>query len=116
MIRLFIEHLLSCPISSEVVTPLVSCLSSQANNLTNTDIILSSIHTSESWELPAMWLISTCLSLLWEDRVKGISTSIDRLRAELLAKVALLRDTKWKHYTLYNSALLLDEAINLHFN
>ena len=110
------EHLLSCPISSEVVTPLVSCLSSQTNNLTNEDIILSSIHTSESWELPAMWLTSTCLSLLWEDRVKGISTSIGRLRAELLAKVALLRDTKWKHFTLHNSALLLDEAINLHFN
>ena len=42
-------------------------------------------------------------------------SSLDRIRAELLARVSLLRSTKWKQNTLHNSALLLDEAINLHF-
>ena len=109
------DHLLTCPHSTQVATPLIACLSSQAGNLTPNDIILLNLHTSESWELPAVWLIATCLNCIWEDRLARKVSSLDRTRAELLARVSILKSTKWKHYTLHNSALLLDEAINLHF-
>ena len=111
------EHLLACAQSAEVTAPLMACLSSQVStiNITNKDVINMSITTSESWELPAAWLVATCMAFIWEDRVAGNVSRLIRFRAELLAKVALLRRTKWKHYSLHNSVVLLDEAINLHF-
>ena len=109
---IIIDQLLTC---THVASPLLACLSSQAGNLTAKDVILLNFHTPESWELPAVWLIATCLNFIWEDRLARKVSSLDRIRAELLARVSLLRSTKWKHYTLHNSALLLDEAINLHF-
>ena len=45
----------------------------------------------------------------------GKRAKMDECRAELLARIELLKDSKWKHYSLHNSALLLSEAINLHF-
>ena len=110
-----IEHLLACPYSTQVATPLLACLSSQAGTLTNKNITTLNFSTSESWELPAAWLVATCLNLIWDDRVASRSTSIISCRAELSARISILRRTKWKHYTLHNSAVLLDEAINLHF-
>jgi thiol-disulfide isomerase/thioredoxin len=111
-----IEHLLICPNSSEVATPLLACLSSQADNLTAKDVTILNIHTSQSWELPAAWLVSTCLHYIWDERLAGRRSILGKFRAELIARVALLRSTRWKNYSLHNSALLLDEAINLHFN
>ena len=95
-----------------VLKLLLACLSSQVStsNITNKDVINMSITTSESWKLPA-----TCIAFIWEDRVAGNISSLIRFIAELLAKVALLRRTKWKHYSPHNSVVLLDEAINLHF-
>jgi hypothetical protein len=66
-------------------------------------------------ELPAVWLISTCLMFIWEQRIAGKVARLQAGKAEVQARAALLRRTKWKHYTLHNSAVLLDEIINLHF-
>ena len=110
------DHLFSCPQSMEITTPLLACLSSQTENLTPKDVTEMRFKTSESWELPAAWLVSTCLGMVWDDRLAGRATTLISCRADILARVALLRRTKWKHYSLHNSALLLDEALNLHFN
>ena len=66
-------------------------------------------------EITVAWLLATCLSYIWDQRVAGKMARLDTCRAELLAKLMLLRDTKWRHYSLHNSALLLEEEINLHF-
>ena len=96
-------------------SPLVNCLSSYFPTITHEDIVLLNIQTTESLELPLAWLVSTCISFIWEQRVQGKQARLETCRAELLAKVMLLRDTKWRHYTLHNSALLLEDMINLHF-
>jgi hypothetical protein len=68
------DHLLTCPYSTQVATPLLASLSSQAGNLSAKDVILLNFHTPESWELPAVWLIATCLNCIWEDRLaKNVS-------------------------------------------
>ena len=85
-----LEHLIVCPNSSEATTPLLACLSSQVSNLTSTDVTTMNINTSESWELPAAWLVATSLTFVWEDRAAGKSTSLSRLRA----RVAFLSSTK----------------------
>jgi hypothetical protein len=110
------EHLFTCPQSSEVTTPLCACLSSQADNLTFKDVTEMNIHTPESWELPAAWLVSTCLNMVWDERLTGRRSSFRVCQAELSAKIALLRSTKWKHYSLNNIFLLLDKVLNLHLS
>ena len=67
-----LEHLLTCPHSREVTTPLLNCLASQVDNLTPQDIIHLNIHTPESWELPAVWLLSTCVIFVWEERITWV--------------------------------------------
>ena len=79
------------------------------------DLTTLNFNTTEAMELPATWLIATCLGYVWQERMAGRIARLIACRAELLAKLALLKSTKWKHYTLHNSAVLLDEIINLHF-
>ena len=110
-----LDHLISCQYSSEVTQPLLLCVQSQDRNVTPRDIITLNINTTESMELPVTWLISTCLNFVWEERILGRKARLEPCRAEIIAKAALLKCTKWKHYSLHNSAVQLDELINLHF-
>ena len=107
-------HLLACTLSSDVSSSLVNCLSSYFPTITHEDIVLLNMQTKESLEVPLAWLVSTCISFIWEQRVQGKQARLVTCRAELLANEKLLRDTKWRHYTLHNCALLLEDMLNLH--
>ena len=109
-------HLLTCNLSKEVSDRLLACITSYCPGITPQDIVLLNIQVSESLELPLVWLMSASMCYIWEQRVLGKVASLEVCRAELLAKLMLLRDTKWRHYTLHNSAVLLEDMINLHFN
>ena len=93
---------------------MMNCLSSYFPNISTEDIVHLNIPATESLELPTTWLVSTCMGYMWEQRVQGKHARLDDCRAELLARVMMLRDTKWRHYTLHNSTLLLEDMINLH--
>ena len=110
------EHLLTCTNSTEVSSRLLNCLSSYFPNITPKNIVILDIPVSESLELPIIWLVSSCMSFIWEQRVMGKVARLEQCRAELFAKLMLLRDTKWRHYTLHNSAVLLEDMLNLHFS
>ena len=109
-------HLLSCQLSNQVAMPLMACLRVMQPNVSNEDITIFNITTPEPMLLPITWLISTCLTFIWEERTKGRPALLEGLKTELLSKINLLRDTKWRHYDLHNCAVLLEELINLHFN
>ena len=109
-------HLLSCCQSSEVATPLLRCLTDHADNITNQNVVLLNISTAESLELPVAWLVSTCLKMIWEERAAGRTARLVNCQAEIQAQLLVLKHTRWKHYTLHNSALLLEEMLNLHFS
>ena len=74
------------------------------------------INVSEAMELPVVWLLSTSLSLVWEARQSGKTMKFGAFKSELLDRMALLKKTKWKHFTLQNSGLFLDEMVNVHLN
>ena len=109
------QHLFICPQSIQVTTSLLVSLSDHAENTTPNNILIMNIKASESWELPAAWLVATSLQFVWENRTLGKTATLNECRTELLARLGLLKSTKWKHYTLHNSALLLEETINLHW-
>ena len=108
-------HLLSCTQATAVTSPLLRCLTDHSEYATPENVVLLNIATSESMELPVAWLVSTCLMMVWEDRVAGKVARLSTCQAELQARLLVLKHTRWKHYTLHNSALLLEEMLNLHF-
>ena len=91
-----LEHIFECPQSTEVTTPLLACLTGQVDNLTANDITLLNIRTTEAMDLPCIWLISLCLSCIWEQRMSGKVAKLEVVRAELLARLSLLRSTNGK--------------------
>ena len=110
------SHLLTCSYNSEVSTRLMNCMTSYLPDITTDDLVVLKFRVTESLELPLVWLISSCLSYIWDQRQLGRIPRLEACRAELLAKLMLLRDTKWRHYTLHNSAVLLEDIINLHLS
>ena len=108
-------HLLLCSQGAEVSQPLVRCLATHSENSNPEDLVLLNIPTSESLQLPVVWLLSTCLMYIWEERVAGRTARLVNCQAELKARLLVLKHTRWKHYILHNSAVLLEEMINLHF-
>ena len=108
-------HLLTCTQGSAVTSPLLICLSDHSEDATPDNVVLLNLPTSESMELPVAWVVSTCLIMVWEDRVAGRVARLATCQAELKARLLVLKHTRWKYYTLHNSALLLEEMLNLHF-
>ena len=109
------DHLLSCNYSTEVSTSLLQCLANIEEITTPEEVVNLNIKTSEAVELPLVWLVATCLMYICKERIAGKQARLVKCRTELLARLSIIRQTKWKHYTLHNSAVLLDEMINLHF-
>ena len=108
-------HLFSCPQSTQVTTPLLESLSDHIDNITPGSIVKLDIRAPESWDLPAVWLVATCLQFIWENRISGKVATRSACKAELTARLAILKETKWKHYNLHNGATLLEETLNLHW-
>jgi hypothetical protein len=108
-------HLLSCPQGSEVTSPLLRCIKTHVDNIIHQNIMLLNIPCSESLELPLVWLLSTCLMVVWEERQAGKIARLASCRAELEARLQVLKHTRRMHYTLQNSSLMLEEMLNLHF-
>ena len=69
------------------------------------------------WKTTFNWilLLADCIGMIWDDRVAKQRSSLRKCRTELKARNSLLKSTRWKHYRLQNSALLLAEALNVHF-
>ena len=110
-------HLLSCPQSSEITLPLRRCLEDNVQGeVTPKKVVLLDVDCSPAMELPLVWLVSTCLMMIWVERQAGRTARLVQCQAELQARLIILKHTRWKHYTLHNSALLLEEMINLHFH
>ena len=108
-------HLLECPKSFQVAVPLLACIRSYVPDIAIGDIVILNIPVQESLQLPISWLLSFCLDFIWKERVLGKQAKLEECRANLDSNLSVLKSTKWKHTTLHNSAVLLEDMINLHF-
>ena len=110
-----IIHLFSCPQSIQVTNLLLECLSDHVESITPRHIVNLDIRAPQSWELPAAWLVATCLQFVWENRMSGKEATKNGCKAELSGRLVLMKDSKWNHYYIHNSVLLLEETLNLHW-
>ena len=76
-------HLLSCTQGSDVTAPLIRCLAEHVGTITSQNLVLLNFSTTESMELPVTWLLSTCLMIVWDDRVAGRTARLTTCQAEL---------------------------------
>ena len=109
-------HLLTCPQGSEITTPLTRFLQTHVDNVTPEMIVLLNLPTSDSMKLPVVWLVASCLMMVWNDRVANKVSRLTSCQAELKARLLVLKHTRWKHYSLHNSSVLLEEILSLHFS
>jgi hypothetical protein len=57
-------------------------------NVEPAELIILNFQSSESLELPVAWLMSSCLMLVWKDKLTGVRPRWELGRAELTAKLA----------------------------
>ena len=89
-----IIHLFSCPQSIQVTTPLLECLSDHVESITPRHIVNLDIRAPQSWELPAAWLVATCLQYVWENRMSGKEATKHGCKAELIGRLEIMKDSK----------------------
>ena len=97
-----IAHLMTCTQGVEVTTPLRRCLEVHTGTLSSQDVVLLNFTTTESMELPLVWLIFSCSMLVWYERSAGRIARLVSCIADLKAMLLVLKHTKQKHATLHN--------------
>ena len=91
-------HLLSCPFFSEVSSQLINCIRAYNSNITHQQILLLSLEVEPTMELPLVWIISATLMQLWQSRLTKKRCQVIVVRADLEARVNLIRrNSRFKH-------------------
>ena len=107
------HELVSCDYSAEVSMWLLGCLRQNLHipQLTATQLVTLDLPgLTNSSRLPAVWLVAHTLGSVWRHRTEKKLVRLRTTRAELEAKVTLLRETQFS-----NSAKILSLWINFSF-
>ena len=68
------------------------------------------LNVEEELELPLVWLLASVFLAIWKLRVDKARVQLYEVRAQLEAKVNLLRETRFR-----NSAEILDQLVENYF-
>ena len=69
------------------------------------------INVEEEFELPLVWMLATVFLAIWKLRVDKSRVQLYEVRAQLEAKINLLRETRYHH-----SANILDQFVENFFH
>ena len=93
-----LEHaLLSCQANQRVGTKLLELVKGFAPGLDVQALLRLELHVDEDLELPLVWLIATIFNAMWKFRESKNKVEPYRVRAELEAKINLLRNTRFRN-------------------
>ena len=89
-----LEHaLIRCPGNQDIGQALLHCLP-PGNGLLDQDALKLQIDVDEPLQLPVVWFLAAAWLSLWESRRLGKRPELYKVRADLEAKVSLLRETR----------------------
>ena len=92
-----LEHaLLSCQANQRVGTKLLEVVQGFAPRIDVQALLRLELHVDEDLELPLVWLIATIFNAMWKLRESKNKVEPYLVRAELEAKINLLRNTRFK--------------------
>lgn len=87
-----LHALVSCPSNQGVGHAVLHCLPTD-NRVDDYKALRLQIELDESLEYPAVWYLAVAWSSIWESRRLGRRPELYKVRADLEAKVSLLRET-----------------------
>ena len=88
--------LLSCSYNGVVSTALMNTLSILQPNISKSEVLTLHFDVDKQTELPVVWLTCNVLHKIWDSRKEKKKCDLVRVRADLEAKVSLLRETRHK--------------------
>ena len=106
-----ILHLFHCSLSRTVGDALQRCLNSLQPDISHQQIVTLALKLEPSQEFPAVWLISTTLMFIWNQRTNKKQCNLYEARSVLEARISLLRKGK----KFQNAATILEALIKNFF-
>ena len=91
-----LHALLACSINSEINDWVVSLTQKVVPNSKTEDIISLNLTISEPMHFPLIWTLSHVLMLVWQSRMNKKTISLYHVRAEIEAKINILRKSRLK--------------------
>ena len=89
-----LDHaLISCPANNRVGIAILECL--PQGRLQGQDVLRLQFAIEGEQELPVVWFLAAAWSIIWGYRSAGRRIELYRVRADLEAKVSLLRETRY---------------------
>ena len=89
-----LDHaLISCPANNRVGIAILECL--PQCRLQGQDVLRLQLAIEGEQELPVVWFLAAAWSTIWGYRSAGRRIELYRIRADLEAKVSLLRETRY---------------------
>ena len=85
--------LIRCPANNGIGEAVLLCLPFQ-NGVQDINVMQLHLDLESSLELPVVWFLAVAWSSIWESRKLGRRTELYKVRADLEAKVSLLRETR----------------------
>ena len=88
----------------------MTSLKTYAPTLETESVLRLELEVDDDMELPLVWLIATVFHSIWKLRTEKSRVRLYEIRAQMEAKVNLLRETRYR-----NSAILLDQIVENFF-
>ena len=95
-----------CQFNGEASTVLLNCLATQSPNITPNQVLTLIFNAEERNELSLVWFTGQFLHNIWTARTRKKRPQLYIIRADLEAKVSLLRETRFQ-----NDSVLIEEMI-----
>ena len=89
-----VHSLISCPANQGVGEAVLLCLPNHVQEgVHHLGVLQLHLHLDDVHELPVVWFLAVAWNSIWEGRKVGRRPELYRVRADLEAKVSLLRET-----------------------
>ena len=105
------EHIFLCSKYLHILGPIVQYVKTAVGQINYSKLAALDLQLSESLELPIVWLLARTLMIIWEDKITNKTITWLQAKAVIEADASLLKETRWKFYTLHNAALVLEEIL-----
>ena len=104
-----LHTLIKCPANQEIGEAVLLCLSDHIEDGVDDQAVLQlHLHLEDALELPVVWFLAVAWSSIWESRKVGRRPELYKVRADLEAKVSLLRETSHSEAAEKIASLILN--------
>ena len=103
------HSLVSCPANQGVGEAVLHCLPDHVKDgVQDHEVLRLHLHLDDDLELPIVWFLAVAWNSIWESRKVRKRPELYKIRADLEAKVSLLRETRFKEAAEMITSLIIN--------